>query len=408
MNSIDRVDAALVEELLYGSEGVDLDFKRDQYLFDGASDLDKSELLKDILAFANAFRRNDAFILIGAEEVACGRPKIIGVTNHLKDADLQQFVNTKTNRNITFSYHAVDVEGKQVGIIRIQDQQRPVVLKKGFCFDAANNRHVLTADTVYLRVGSSTKVASPEDIIRMGSHVAHHPIYDVDLQFANFRDKTPTGTMHDSTHNMVLCNDKIPNYTTQNYSTSPYSIQIPRLSMDRNNPRFWRQAYNYLRHWGSLVEVGFCVHNRGNTTIDDVTVEMAFTESDGLLLVSRAKMPQKPEPRLDYLNVRMPELDFNGGYIHVEKRGDRTVVTLSFGKLQAGEQKFLPEALYLGAPRTGHLIVEALVRADEFPSPLRRRLELRTNGGVHTIAWSALKKLIEEHFFSRDESDDAD
>ena len=34
-------------------EGPTLDFKREQYRFDKASDEDKSELLKDILAFAN-------------------------------------------------------------------------------------------------------------------------------------------------------------------------------------------------------------------------------------------------------------------------------------------------------------------------------------------------------------------
>src|SRR5438477_13143500 len=103
-----HVDAALVEELLYGSEGVDLDFKRDQYPIEGASDLDKAELLKDILTFANAFRRSDAFILIGVEEVSGGRASVIGVADHLKDADLQQFVNTKTNRDIVFRYHAIE------------------------------------------------------------------------------------------------------------------------------------------------------------------------------------------------------------------------------------------------------------------------------------------------------------
>src|SRR2546423_2348552 len=132
MASSARVDTDLVQELLYESEGVDLDFKRDQYPFEGVSDFDKAELLKDILAFANAFRRSDAFILIGVDEVAGGRANIVGVGEHLKDADLQQFVSTKTNRNVIFSYHAVEVEGKQVGVIRIQEQQRPIFLKKNF------------------------------------------------------------------------------------------------------------------------------------------------------------------------------------------------------------------------------------------------------------------------------------
>ena len=42
----------LFESLLHEEESSSLDFKRDQYPFVGASDDDKSELLKDILAFA--------------------------------------------------------------------------------------------------------------------------------------------------------------------------------------------------------------------------------------------------------------------------------------------------------------------------------------------------------------------
>jgi hypothetical protein len=47
----------LMERLLYENESAALDFKMDQYPFVGATDDEKGELLKDILAFANAWRR---------------------------------------------------------------------------------------------------------------------------------------------------------------------------------------------------------------------------------------------------------------------------------------------------------------------------------------------------------------
>lgn len=59
----------LFEELLHEEEGPSLDFKREQYRFNSCDDEARSELLKDILAFANAWRRSDAYILIGVEEV---------------------------------------------------------------------------------------------------------------------------------------------------------------------------------------------------------------------------------------------------------------------------------------------------------------------------------------------------
>jgi predicted HTH transcriptional regulator len=85
------MNAKLLEQLLHESESAYLDFKRDQYRFVGASDEEKSELLKDILAFANAWRRNDAYILIGVDEVKGERSKIHGLAWHFDDAILDCF-----------------------------------------------------------------------------------------------------------------------------------------------------------------------------------------------------------------------------------------------------------------------------------------------------------------------------
>src|SRR5689334_9292788 len=98
------MDTELMEQLLNEDESEALDFKRDQYPFDKAADEEKSELLKDILAFANSWKRTDAYILVGVDDVKGGRSKPIGVVYHLDDARLQQFVNSKTQRRIVFSY----------------------------------------------------------------------------------------------------------------------------------------------------------------------------------------------------------------------------------------------------------------------------------------------------------------
>ena len=51
------MDTRQLDALLSEDEGTALDFKRDQYPFEDATDEQKSELLKDMLAFANAWRR---------------------------------------------------------------------------------------------------------------------------------------------------------------------------------------------------------------------------------------------------------------------------------------------------------------------------------------------------------------
>ena len=154
------MDASQLEALLNEDESTSLDFKRDQYPFDGATDDQKSELLKDILAFANAWRRSDAYILCGVEEVKGGRSRPVGVAKHLEDANLQQFVNAKTNRKIDLRYEAVSVDGTTIGVIHIPLQERPSYLTKEY--------GKLKGDTVYLRRGSSTDIAKPDEIARMG------------------------------------------------------------------------------------------------------------------------------------------------------------------------------------------------------------------------------------------------
>ena len=101
------MDLELLEHLLHEPESQSLDFKQAQYRIERASELDKSELLKDVLAFANSWRRTPAYVLIGVREVKGGRSQVIGITDHIEDASLQQFVNSKTQRRVELSYEVV-------------------------------------------------------------------------------------------------------------------------------------------------------------------------------------------------------------------------------------------------------------------------------------------------------------
>lgn len=61
-----------IEALLWEDESNTLDFKQIQYPLAGATEEQKGEIIKDILAFSNAFRRDDAYILLGVRDVlAC-------------------------------------------------------------------------------------------------------------------------------------------------------------------------------------------------------------------------------------------------------------------------------------------------------------------------------------------------
>jgi predicted HTH transcriptional regulator len=188
------MNEAIIAPLLYEHESETLDFKQGQYKFYGATDEEKTELLKDILAFANAWKRNDAYILIGLEEVRGGKAIVHGVTEHLKDNDVQQFVSSKTNRSVRFICGTIALEGQQVDVIKIEQQQdRPLFLKRDF--------GALKRDTVYIRHGSATEVAGPQEIAEMGATRSETTltVSSIELNFADVEAHKLLGTVGEFT-----------------------------------------------------------------------------------------------------------------------------------------------------------------------------------------------------------------
>jgi hypothetical protein len=150
-----------ITTLLNMSESDSLDFKSGQYKFwNPSTDEEKSELLKDIIAFANSFKTGDAFIVIGVSEKNQRKDQVVGVAAHLKDNEVQQFVNSKTNRRVTFLVHSSTAEGQPIDIIQIaQKQERPICLTK--------NYGKVKANEVWIRAGSSSAIATPDQIAAM-------------------------------------------------------------------------------------------------------------------------------------------------------------------------------------------------------------------------------------------------
>lgn len=120
------MNEARLEQLLYRGESESLDFKRDQYPFAGASNEQKSKLLKDILAMANSWRSGTAHILIGVDAPSGTLPQVIGLNQHIDDASLQQFINSKTQRPVEFRYSEKEIRGKLIGVLEIPVQRRPL------------------------------------------------------------------------------------------------------------------------------------------------------------------------------------------------------------------------------------------------------------------------------------------
>ena len=176
------MNAKLFESLLYRGESESLDFKVDAYAF--STDDEKGEVLKDILAFANSWRESEAYILIGVKEGKDGVPaEPLGITKSTFDDNaLQQFMKDKAQTPIQFRYEEVSLNGCKCASITIPIQERPKFAVKSF--------GKVESNVVYIRRGSSTDKAKPDEVARMGKESSKSATFAVLIR-AKFLSQLP-------------------------------------------------------------------------------------------------------------------------------------------------------------------------------------------------------------------------
>ncbi len=348
-----------IESLLQESEGTSLDFKSQQYRFLNASDSDKSELLKDVLAFANAFRRADAVILLGVQEVKGSAAQVVGITEHIDDAALQQFVNSKTNVPVQFSYQQHTLHGKSLGAIIIPCQQRPVY--------ATRDYGGVRAGVVYYRLGSSTAAATPEVIARMGktdaeiSRGADAPILKLLLVNLSTRKVVVEPMSFDVSARPPLELDVFEDYREDD--SGPFNLRAPAMfSVNRN---YWRELATYFRTIGIARPVGFAIENISGVNAEQVRLSFEVAQSSCLEVYR--ELPDKPDTRSNPVYAIRSIHEKNS--VAVRYLGDRWSVDIEFGSIQPKATAWAEYPIYFGANRAGMYPIPMTIRADNLPEP---------------------------------------
>jgi len=347
------MNQAILEGLLYQSESETLDFKVAQYHFDKVTNEQKSELLKDILAFANAWRQSDAFILIGVEEVKGGRGVVRGIADHLLNRNLQQFVHSKTNRPVSFAYSNEILDGIEIGVISVPIQDRPVCLKKDF-----GN---LKANVVYIRRGDTTGEADPDEVFRMGSTaspLAGQPLLEFDLVEPDMRRKLGTEVQLESISVKLPPQKQIPKFG----NGSPlYEQGFP-------NRNYYIELAQFARDTTFLCPLGIAITNTSTTCAEGVIVTMQI-ECNGLVVMDEGHLPSQPEKSLivplSRQMLRNPEptlsvVTLPGGF----------EIRAEIGTIQAGRTEWSTDVFYIGARENREIEAYATVFANNLRVPI--------------------------------------
>jgi hypothetical protein len=375
---------ALFEGLLYEEEGPALDFKKEQYRFVKASEEDKSELLKDILGFANGWRRSEGYILIGVEDVRGARKRVTGIvaSDHLDDHVLQQFVNSLTNQPVRFHYQAFEFEGKQVGIISVEEQTRPIYLKRDY--------GKLLKEKVYVRRGSSTdptKPASLEEIAQMRVG-AGQDAAELRVEFAEIGRDDPRGTAisWDAEFCETPAMKDIPDLSPPD-GRNPFGIDLAH-PLDRVNTDYFRERANFEFVHRLFRPVRLMIENTGRVAADNVRIEVTVPKNIDVMVLD--ELPDPPKQRGDLVNSAVfksirPAFRRDPGAVSIDENEERSRVEIDCGHLQPG-RRVLSDVFYIGKDASGSVSLAGVAFADKLPQP--KAFELTVSAEVRRTKMS--------------------
>lgn len=373
----------LLHELRFKGEGPDLDFKRAQYPFSGATDHQKSKLLKDILAIANSYRSGPGYILIGFEDQAPEPAKVvgIGVEDHLDDAALQQFVHGKVTPPLEFQYVERIFEGQRVAVIVIPKQARP--------FSATKDYGQVTKNAVYVRRGSSNAEASPQEVARMGGNDA------TERRFPNIRllfHSPNNQPLPHSFDRQFLEFGEFPDYEPVRSPTALLGRSLLHVNED-----YWREYAEYLASISRVIIVRLVLENLSEFALSEVKLEVSCrTPEKRYMAFERVDdLPDEPDPEASSL------LRGIGGAVlrprprmSIDDRRDEPICDVALGTLRPGEVGRMEEDLALLPSGPGIYSLHVRILANELSPPIVVERELDIAGTEGEMTFSDLKTQV--------------
>jgi hypothetical protein len=388
------VNKELLDALRYKSEGTDLDFKSQQYRFAGGSSEEKSEMLKDILAIANAWRDRAGYILLGFKDSRPHLAEVVGISESIDDSRLQQFVNSKVKPKLAFSYEEHLYEGKTIGVIIIPKQKRP--------FFIASPYGKLKNNVVYVRRGSSTEEAEPTEIAAMALADSGRGQVLLDLSV-----QTPDNEVLPNTVALKFLNfaEKLPDYASPREKLGPFEIPT-RSTIWHDNKDFWREYAEFARMSAALIEMKLILTNRSETSLSNAKLEVSVKPLDGqsFKMLAGADLPREPSRQwssISNMGSLHKILDRREARLVIDDDGIHPVCHVRFGSLLPGEEGRSPDTLAIIPSGPGKLRLHFRVLGGELAAPQESERLLETTGESTLLDEDGLDEMYRHTFAAR-------
>lgn len=374
------IDDELLERLRCQGEGPALDFKQAQYPFVDASDHQKSELLKDILAMANAYRDGPGYILIGFKDLKPHPAEVIGITDsdRIDDAALQQFVNSKVDPRLDFHYEERMFEGKHVAVIVVPKQDRPFASTKDF--------GIVRRGVVYIRRGSSTGEALPSEFRMMvRDDNSQSKLPSVDLHLDDEKNKQLQTAIE--LHFMEF--DDFPDYSAR----SKHPFDVPFVNRD-----FYRELAAYFSVMQRLIVVRPWLVNRSTFPLEEVKLELTCTshERETVEILRHDDLPGVPSSSSSEGLFGKSMVQRLQERVRIDGRGSAPICHISLGTLRPGETGRAEDDVAVLPSGPGNFSLHVRILAKEISHPIEKSHDLKITGAQQHMDLHALQRLLHE------------
>lgn len=308
-----------------------------------------------------------------------GRSVVVGVNEHLDDSNLQQFINSKTQRPLRFSYTAMPFEGTQIGAIWIPRQVRPFYLTKPY--------GRLSQNAVYVRRGTATDEAKPDEIASMGADAVQteqQPLLVV--EFADQDGESLGQSVEIASEALSIPDEKeIPLVRGWGFTDSFL------------NHQYLREFATYLWHSSLLRPLQFRVSNPSGTLATNVRAELTIPFVSKLLVGEEDDFPlRRPRKSIIDSDFILPDVGRPQAVCFVKRGRDKWVVTLRVDRVQPKASVRISGAVCIGASEPMDVLLSGAVFADNLANPTPVSLSVKIAPSYRTLTVEDLDKLSSE------------
>src|SRR4028118_1761559 len=385
-----------VDDLIrYENENSSLDFKAIQYR-------SHEDLIKDVLAMANASVRGDRYIIIGVKHHADGTRDFLGVKEEFVDsATYQQVIRENIEPEIHVDYTPHNFEGVVLGVLRISGcNDQPYLMRKQFGklrhgdgFIRKGSHQCLLTRSDLDRIYADRQLAAFEGHIRISFDTPENltqisipaaGITELPSDSAARKIRSILEKREAATRNPTLTgfNDILWKSGAFNLGLgpTPYAHRsTEQLERDLEHVvETYREDDLYAVHEENAAKINLVVANNGQRYVEDASIKVRIPPIQGLLVSDQVYLePAEYSPIRGYV----PRINFeNRDYPTVSLDGDVTEIFSDIGNLRHGipSKAFkVPVRMTFGRALVGHTVeLECSVFAKQLPIPHREILTI--------------------------------